>query len=80
MTDEDAESVFKNYLTPEVVFDTICVILLKLARDNMFTQQSNTYDEKAMVVIHHQVIYQIYNNFSLVSIFSRSQICLINFN
>jgi hypothetical protein len=68
MSEEDAEIIFREYLTPDVVFDTFCIILLKFARDTMFTQEENTYNEKSMTVIRHQVIYHIYSYFSILAI------------
>ena len=68
MTEEDSQIVFKEYLTPEIIFDSFCVVCLKHARDNMFTQSDNTYDEKSMTIIRHNVIYKIYMHFSIISI------------
>lgn len=60
ITDQDLDTVFQNYLTPDVLYDAFCVILLKTARDSLFSNTNNQFNDVSMTVLRHQVIYHIY--------------------
>lgn len=68
MTDQDLNTIFKDYLTPYVVFDVFCVILLKTARDTLLSNRENVFNNVSMSVLQHQVIYHIYRHMVIISI------------
>lgn len=68
ITNQDLSEILKNYLTPAVVYDAFCVILLKTARDSLFSNSKNQFNDVNMSVLKHQVIYRIYRHITLISI------------
>lgn len=66
--DDEIQEVLEKYLTPEIMFDMFCVILLKSARDSMFINEKNLFNTKTMSVLHSSVIYDVYNKFVLNSL------------
>jgi hypothetical protein len=68
MSHEEAGFIFKEYITPELVYDTFCVMLLKTARNSLFNQGNNKFNSVNMSVLNHQVIYKIYRHMAIISI------------
>ena len=65
ITASEIKDMINQYMTPANIFDSICVILLKSARDSMFTYTKNIYNDKSMSIIKHQIIYHVYRHFSI---------------
>jgi hypothetical protein len=68
ITDQELDIIFETYLTPGIVYDAFCVILLKTARDSLFSNSKNQFNDVGMSVLRHQVIYRIYRHMTLICI------------
>lgn len=68
ITDHDLDEILGKYLTCGVVYDAFCVILLKTARDSLFSNSKNQFDDVSMSVLRHQVVHHIHRHMILICI------------
>lgn len=67
-TEENAKVINDLYLTPKIMFNKICTMFLKIAKDRMFSRSLNVYDEKALYVYNHEAVYKILDHMVLVTV------------
>lgn len=68
ITNVELDIVFEEYLTPSIVYDAFCVMLLKTARNTLLSNDKNKFNYLNMSVLHHQVIYRVYRHLIMISI------------
>lgn len=66
-SEEDALEITDSYLTAKVLFNKISTVFIKIARDRMFNNSSNVFDEKALYVYNHEAVYKILDHMVLVT-------------
>ena len=67
-TEEDGREVLANVLTPKSIFNKILSILVKIARDRMFSKTKTTLEHKALFVFNHEAVPRILDHLILVCV------------